>query len=316
MEINREYRSSVFAMLFNDRKVLLSLYNAVNGTEYTDEDEITINTLEDEGVPSGVMMKMKNDLSFIFRSYLNLYEHQSTVCGNLSLRLLLYVSRLLQQMIPKKKLYSSGEVRLPAPKFLVFYNGTVEIPERQEILMSDLYEVQEAEPDLELKATVFNVNKGHNRELMEKCRALSEYAEFVARMQEVIVQKPDRNALRGKIELVLNKCIEDNILRDFLRNNREAVIMYSILAYDEEAHEQAIREDAIEEEHVKTEAERQRADREKARADNAEALAAGEKIRADNAEARAAGEKVRADNAEAQVRELKAELERLKAKKE
>ena len=38
MEINREYRSSVFAMLFNDRKELLTLYNAINGTAYTEED--------------------------------------------------------------------------------------------------------------------------------------------------------------------------------------------------------------------------------------------------------------------------------------
>ncbi len=307
MEINREYRSSVFAMLFNDKKELLTLYNAINGTAYTDEDEITINTLEDEGVPSGILMKMKNDLSFIFRSYLNLYEHQSTVCGNLSLRLLLYVSRVLYRMIPKKKLYSSGAVRLPSPKFVVFYNGRAEIPEKQEIRLSDLYEVQEAEPDLELKATVFNVNKGHNRELMEKCRTLAEYAEFVARMQEVMIQKPDRDELRGKIEVILDRCIEDDILRDFLKNNREAVIMYSILAYDEEAHEQAIREDAIEEERSKTEAERQRAEREKKRADNAEA-------RADNAEARADREKVRADNAETQIREMKAEIEKLRAK--
>ena len=40
MEINREYRSSVFAMLFNDRKELLTLYNAINGTAYTEEDRV------------------------------------------------------------------------------------------------------------------------------------------------------------------------------------------------------------------------------------------------------------------------------------
>ncbi len=286
MEINREYRSSVFAMLFNDKKELLTLYNAINGTAYTDEDEITINTLEDEGVPSGVLMKIKNDLSFVFKSYLNLYEHQSTVCGNLSLRMLLYVSRVLYRMIPKKKLYSTSAVRLPSPKFVVFYNGKTEIPEIQEIRLSDLYEVREAEPDLELKATVFNVNIGHNRELMEKCRTLNEYAEFVARMQEVMIRGLDKNELRAKVEAVLDSCIRDNILSEFLKNNREAVIVYSILAYDAEAHEEAIREDAIEEERVKTEAERQRADREKARA----------------------------DTAEAQIRELKAEIERLKEK--
>ena len=82
---NREYRSSIFAMLFQDRKELLKLYNALNGTDYQDYENITINTLENDGVPSGILMKRTNDVSFVFRSYLNLYEHQSTVCGNMSL---------------------------------------------------------------------------------------------------------------------------------------------------------------------------------------------------------------------------------------
>ena len=86
---NREYRSSIFAMLFQDRKELLQLYNALNGTDYQDYENITINTLENDGVPSGILMKRTNDVSFVFRSYLNLYEHQSTVCGNMPLRLLL-----------------------------------------------------------------------------------------------------------------------------------------------------------------------------------------------------------------------------------
>ena len=46
---NREYRSSIFAMLFNDKKELLSLYNALNGTGYEDYDAITVNTLESDG---------------------------------------------------------------------------------------------------------------------------------------------------------------------------------------------------------------------------------------------------------------------------
>ena len=46
------------------------------------------------------------------------------------------------------------------------------------------------------------------------------------------------------IEEVIDRCIEENILRDFLTKHREAVVMYSRLAYDEEAHMAAIREDS------------------------------------------------------------------------
>ena len=246
MNYNREYRSSIFAMLFNDKKELLSLYNAVNGTAYTDEEEITVNTLENEGVPSGIFMKMNNDLSFIFRSYLNLYEHQSTVSGNLSLRLLLYVSDILYNIVPKRKLYSSRAVKLPSPRFVVFYNGKTFMPERQIIRLSDLYEIEDDKPDLELRAVVYNINKGMNGELLEKCRTLSDYTEFVTRMQIVFSQKLSEGELLASIEAVIDQCIQDDVLKIFLQKHREAVIMYSRLAYDEEAHEAAIREDSFE----------------------------------------------------------------------
>ena len=42
----RNYKDSVFRMLFSERKQLLSLYNELNGTDYTDPEELEINTLE------------------------------------------------------------------------------------------------------------------------------------------------------------------------------------------------------------------------------------------------------------------------------
>ena len=242
---NREYRSSIFAMLFQDRKELLKLYNALNGTDYQDYENITINTLENDGVPSGILMKRTNDVSFVFRSYLNLYEHQSTVCGNMSLRLLLYVSDLFYDIIPKQALYGKKIVKLPVPKFVVFYNGLTEMPEKEEVKLSDQYELSVEEPDLELKAVIYNINRGNNRRLLEKCQTLSEYSEFVARMQEVILKRGlSEGEQKACIEEVIDRCIEENILRDFLTKHREAVVMYSRLAYDEEAHMAAIREDS------------------------------------------------------------------------
>ena len=72
MSYNREYKSSVFAMLYEDKENLLDLYNGVNGKSLTNADDITVNTLTDkDGVESGIFMKVKNDVSFIFDSYLN-----------------------------------------------------------------------------------------------------------------------------------------------------------------------------------------------------------------------------------------------------
>ena len=74
-------------MLFNDKKLLLGLYNALNGSNYTNEDELELVTLE-----NAIYMSMKNDLAFILDSGLTLYEHQSTPNPNMPLRDLFYVS--------------------------------------------------------------------------------------------------------------------------------------------------------------------------------------------------------------------------------
>ena len=70
---NRNYKDTVFRMLFSNRKNLLSLYNAVNQRDYKNPDDLEIVTLE-----NAIYMGMKNDLAFIIDTNLYLYEHQST----------------------------------------------------------------------------------------------------------------------------------------------------------------------------------------------------------------------------------------------
>ena len=44
--VNRNYKDTIFRMLFSDRENLLSLYNAINGTSYDNSEELEIVTLE------------------------------------------------------------------------------------------------------------------------------------------------------------------------------------------------------------------------------------------------------------------------------
>ena len=115
----RNYKDTVFRKLFSDRRNLLSLYNAINGTAYTDETKLEIVTLE-----NAINMAMKNDLAFIIDTNLFLYEHQSTYNPNMPLRDLFYISSEYQKLVDKKSLYSSVLQKIPAPQFIVFYNGT------------------------------------------------------------------------------------------------------------------------------------------------------------------------------------------------
>lgn len=89
LEINRKFKDTLFRKIFDNKKDLLSLYNALNDTEHTDESLITINTIED-----AMYIGYKNDISFVIDSELNLYEHQSSVNENMPIRGLIYLTEL------------------------------------------------------------------------------------------------------------------------------------------------------------------------------------------------------------------------------
>lgn len=235
---NRMYKSRIFAMLFSDRNELLKLYNAINGTSYDDPDLLQVNTLE-----NAVYMSMQNDVSFIIDMRLNLYEHQSTYSPNLPVRYLLYVADVYSDYTKDMNLYGTKAVKLPTPRFVIFYNGQAEQPDRKELKLSELFSIPDADPSLELKAVMLNINKGHNRKLMETCRTLQDYAEYTFRVREYAAEMP----LDLVVEQAITECISEGILADFLRKNRAEAKKVSIYEYDEERHMRQTREEGMEE---------------------------------------------------------------------
>ena len=232
---NRQFKNTIFQMIFHRKKELLSLYNALNNTSYVKEEDLEIVTLE-----NAVYMSMKNDLAFVLDMQLHMYEHQSTNNPNIPLRDLFYVSQEYQRLVDKKTLYSSRPVKIPAPRFIVFYNGTARQPETQWFKLSDLYEVPEENPHLELQVLVLNINHGNNEALKEKCRTLQEYMLYIERIR-YYVEKMGKT-LQDAVEISVEECIRENILADFLRENKAEAITVSIFEYDEEKELRLLRE--------------------------------------------------------------------------
>ena len=235
--VQRNYKDTIFRMLFKDKENLLCLYNALNKTDYTDVDRLEITTLE-----NAVYMNYKNDVSFVFDFELMLYEHQSTVNSNMPLRDLFYVTDILQKRTYGKDLYGSKLIMIPSPRFVVFYNGTKPRPERQTLKLSDAYEKKLENPELELVVTVYNINRGCNEEIMDACRTLKEYAMYVERVRTYARQMP----LAEAVETAVDECIAEGILSDFLKENRAEAIKVSIYDYDEELHFKTLYEEGRE----------------------------------------------------------------------
>ena len=234
---NRTYKATIFAMLFEDKEHLLELYNAVSGKHYTNPEMLEINTLE-----NAIYMAIRNDISFLIDARLSLYEHQSTYSPNLPLRFLLYISALYSSMTKDANLYGTKAIELPPPRFVIFYNGKDEQPDRQILKLSDLYTINE-ECSLELEAVMLNVNSGHNKELMEMSHTLWEYAEYTARVREYT----ETMELEEAVERAIEECIQEGILKEFLEKNRAEAKNMSIFEYDQERHIKQEREEALEE---------------------------------------------------------------------
>ena len=199
----------------------------MNGTSYSDPSQLEVNTLE-----HAIYIGMKNDLSFLIDSRLYLYEHQSTFNPNLPLRFLMYIADLYSTLTRDKNLYGTKAVKIPSPKFLIFYNGEKPQPDRQILRLSDLYAVEEEEHKLELLAVMLNINAGHNPELMAACRTLWEYAEYTDRVRRYAKELPIAEA----VERAITECIREGILKEFLRKNRAEAKRMSIYEYDQEKH--------------------------------------------------------------------------------
>ena len=236
--IKRKYKDILFRYVFKEKKEILQLYNAINRTTYTNADDLVITTMEDV-----LYIGMKNDLSFIIVNELNLYEHQSTINENMPLRGFLYFAKMYESYVEMHKMnrYQKVRLRLPFPRFIVFYNGEQEVPEVFEMRLSESFEKKDEEPALECVAKIININYGYNQELLNSCKRLHDYSYFVAHVRERI-----RQGMKQKEAIVrtVDECIEKGILEDVLIKHRAEVEGMFLTKFDKKMYEEALQIDA------------------------------------------------------------------------
>ena len=229
--VNFKYKDRLFTWLFGKKENaewILSLYNAVNGTAYTDASEIEIATIDD-----AVYMGMKNDATILLRSSVSLWAHQSSINPNMPVRELMYLGKFYDRFIhlQKANIYGRKLVHLPVPKIVVFYNGVEGSEDETVLRLSDAFVVEgkEIEPDVEVKVRMINVNFGHNKELMAACKPLSEYAWFVQRIRDHLKD----HEIEEAIDLAIKEMPKDFVIRDFLIGNKAEVRDMCITEYNE-----------------------------------------------------------------------------------
>ena len=258
-DVTRNHKDALFQLAYKDNpKEALNLYNAMNGSNYTDASKLELVFLD-----RGFILGMENDESFIFDQTLNVFEQQSTINPNMPLRGLFYFADLYRKIIhPHSKLYGSTLVKIPTPKYVVLYNGVRKMKEDCKLLkLSDAFEKKDETGRYEWTATVLNINPGHNDKLLESCKLLKDYTTFVVKVRDYIhsgILKQDA------VKQAVDECLSQGIFTDVLQRYKKEVLEMSYLEFDEEEFSEMLREEGRkegrEEEHKNTLREKERAD--------------------------------------------------------
>ena len=241
----REYKDRLFKAIFGrnteeSKKWRLELYNALNGSSYTDPDALEVNTIENV-----IYLTMRNDVSFLVDSQMTLYEQQSTYNPNLPLRGLMYFSQLYQMHLSRmgKTLHRSTLVKIPNPKFIVFYNGERETPDRLDLKLSDAFEKPDKTGNFEWTAELININPDHNISLQKNCEPLYNYIQYISRISQ---NKKKGMSAVAAVDEAMNWAINEKLLNGFFKVQKEEVLAMSLTEYDAEEVMRDIREEGRE----------------------------------------------------------------------
>ena len=231
-DYNNRYRDTVFRDYFNNEERLLSLCNALLGT---DAVALKINTLE-----GTFFDRQKNDISCVVENnFLVLVEHQSTINENMPFRCLSYVAELMNNLIEDKdKLYHKALIRFPAPRFYVFYDGDAKEPLQREMRLSDAFDGDNCA--LELVVTSLNINHGLEQPLLAKCQYLRDYSTLVGTVKEGIALGLSRH---DAISRAVKYCLDNGLMKGYLEFNSQEVLNMLALQWEQDKAIRASYED-------------------------------------------------------------------------
>ena len=101
-------------------------------------------------------------------------------------------------------------------------------------------------PCLECTARVYNINYGHNQELMARCRTLEEYSILIGRISSKV---RTGIPLEQAADTAVQECIRDGILQDFLIKHRSEVVGMLLEEFDMDEYIKMERRDSYEDGH-------------------------------------------------------------------
>lgn len=236
---SRNYRDTILRKLCQDETEAIALCNAITGSNYSADSKVLLCDLD-----SSLMWRYNDIAIAVENELLCMFEHQSSISTNLPLRFLSYVADILYSwFVQTEKLYSSKLYKIPTPKFYVLYNGEQPLKETT-LKLSTAFEVEGGENSLELVVHIIDVNYNSENEILKKSPLLRGYSYLI---EQIRIYKKQGFTRDQAIGLGIKHCIEQDVLRAFLKMHYEEVAKMLNFQYDQEAEHRVLREEAKEE---------------------------------------------------------------------
>ena len=247
---NRNHKDSLFIDLFckdkEGKQNFISLYNALHNTNL----DLATTTVQEVNIDNVLYMALSNDIAMLVDNRLVvLVEHQSTINENMPLRLLEYVSRIYEQLVPSEDRYEKKMIKIPYPEFFVFYNGTEDYPVETELRLSDAfifpdekYNIKNKDFSLEIKVRIVNINSDKQSPILKQCKKLEEYSLLIDYIRESKKQNP-----KAPLEQAINKALQNGVLSEYLKRKSTEVRNMLIAEYSYETDIKVQRREAYRE---------------------------------------------------------------------
>ena len=138
------------------------------------------------------------------------------------MRQLGYIARTLEKIVPDPKIYSAAVRKIPIPEFYVLYTG--EAPWNDKILrLSDSFDLKTdgekiPEKSMELVVKVIDLRYTEDNEILKRSSTLSGYSLLLSYVRE---NRKKGMSAENAIDEAVARCIREDVLADFLKNNKE-----------------------------------------------------------------------------------------------
>ena len=256
-QTNRNYKDSVFVDLFahdeTAKENFISLYNALHGTNL-DAKTTEVQPVMIEQV---LYMKFYNDIAMLVDGKIVvLVEHQSTINENMPFRMLEYIARIYEKITDPKRKFGKSLMKLPMPEFYVFYNGKEDFPSEKVMKLSDAFmnfddnllsdcdlknRIANQNSPLEISVKVININVDKENPILQHCKVLNEYSEFIEQVKfniECKIPDPFTKAIK--------QSSKNGFLTDYLQRKSTEVHNMLLMEYDYATDIEVQREEAFE----------------------------------------------------------------------